>query len=59
MRHFMTYEFIYEFLYMKKYCEIIPEILCTKVPDVENIPSFCLGSKIITSKSLNSARNGF
>ena len=35
MQHFMTYEFIYEFMYMKNILkvEIIPEIMCNKVPD--------------------------
>ena len=36
MRHFITYEYIYEFMYMKNIMkiddEIIPEIMCTKVP---------------------------
>ena len=37
MRHFMTYEFIQEFIIIihvfLEYREIIPEIICTKVAD--------------------------
>ena len=32
MRHFMTHEFIWIDVY-EKYREIIPEIMCAKVPD--------------------------
>ena len=32
----MTYEFIYEFMYMKEIVTSIPEIMCTKVPNEED-----------------------